>query len=54
MGPFHILLDKMGLDQMGLDNNKTTVFHLAIPWEVSRLLWHGATGRWWQSPSVRL
>ena len=28
-----------------IDNNKMTVCHLAIPREVSRLLWHGVTGR---------
>ena len=28
-----------------VDNNKTTVCHLAIPREVSHLLWHEANGR---------
>ena len=41
-------------------NNKTTVCHLAIPREISRLLWHGeeieceVTGRQWGSHSKQI
>jgi len=41
------------LHMCSVDNNKTTVCHLAIPREVSRLLWYGATGRRLRSPLVK-
>ena len=40
----------MAIIMHSIDNNKTTVYHLAIPKKVSHLHWHRATGRRRRSP----